>query len=256
MAISTNSVIHYTERIDNLKSILKCEGFRMKYCMEELEINLSIPISSAIPMISFCDIPLSEVKNHIDSYGSYGIGLSKSWAKNNGLNPVLYLEKDSKLSEHIKDQVERILEGLEKVKKGKKLNLADKQLQKDMITYVSYCKNYEGKLVRGKINTETYRFYDEKEWRYVGVLADIAPAPRIIYGDEYKNNKEKYNSAIEDRYINFSTKDISYLIVDSENEIPEILTLLNEIFEDKCTAKELKILSTKILTKNQIHNDF
>ena len=256
MAISTNSVIHYTEKIDNLKSILNCEGFRLKYCTEELEINLEVPISSAIPMISFCDIPLSEVKNHIDSYGSYGIGLSKNWAKKNGLNPVLYLEKDSKISEHIKNQVERILKGLEKVDKGKKLSQADIQLQDDLITYVSYCKNYEGKLIRGKVNSEAYRFYDEREWRYVGIAEHISPAPQIINGYTYREDKEKYNSAIKECYIKFSTMDISYIIIDSENEIPEILTLLNKVFEDKCTAKELKILSTKILTKNQIYNDF
>ena len=190
MAISTNSVIHYTERIDNLKSIINCEGFRLKYCLEELEINLDYPISSAIPMISFCDIPLSEIKNHIDSYGSYGIGLSKIWAKKNGLNPVLYLEKDSKISEHIKNQVERIMLSVEQVDEKKKLTRPELELQEDMITYVSYCKNYEGKLIRGKVNTENYRFYDEREWRYVGVNEQIAPAPRIINGTVYKKSKE------------------------------------------------------------------
>ena len=62
MAISTNSVIHYTGKIDSLKGILKCQGFRLKYCSEVLDILLNKSISSAVPIVSFCDIPLSEVR--------------------------------------------------------------------------------------------------------------------------------------------------------------------------------------------------
>lgn len=257
MSISTNSVIHYTERIEYLKGILKAEGFRLKYCLEELSIfSMDSPISYAIPIISFCDIPLSEVKNHIDSYGSYGIGLSKSWAKKTGLNPILYLETESKLSHFLKSQVDRIFENLDKSNKGKKLSKDSFALFGDVIRIMSYCKNYEGHLVRGKINSETYRFYDEREWRYVAQKEELNGVTAILHGSEYKIDKEKFNNKIKNCFVKFSFEDISYIIVDSENEIPEILTLLNDIYEDKCTSKELKILSTRIITKNQIYNDF
>lgn len=252
MAISTNSVIHYTERLENLKGIISNQGFRLKYCLEELVVSRSNSISSAVPMVSFCDIPLSEVKNHVDSYGSYGIGLSKAWAKKTGLNPVLYIETDSKLATLMDEQIERILKSVNKKKPTK----GDLNLQNDMITYISYCKNYEGILVRGKINSEAYRFYDEKEWRYVGSDGDLGSAPRILFGETYKTNKDKYNVKLENSFIKFLHEDISYIIVDSENEIPEILTTLNQSYEDCCTTKELKILSTRIITKNQIFNDF
>jgi hypothetical protein len=252
MSISTNSVIHYTERIENLKGILLHEGFRLKYCYEELLVCNENLLSSAIPMVSFCDIPLSEVKNHVDAYGSYGIGLNKSWARRTGLNPVFYLEMDSQLARLINEQVNRIMKNLDKKRPSKE----DMHLRRDLITYISYCKNYEGKLTRGKLNTETYRFYNEREWRYIGNSEDLSSAPRIIFGEDYKQNKEKYNSDLENCFVRFSHEDISYIIVDSENEIPEILSTLYEIYEDKCTTKELKILSTRIITQNQIYNDF
>ena len=249
MAISTNSVIHYTNNIDNLTGIIAKQGFRLKYCYEDLDIKLDIILDSALPMVSFCDIPLSEIKNHIDTYGSYGIGLSKIWAKKNGLNPVLYLEKQSNITRNLKAQLERIFE-------LRKNNKIDKILENEFVNILSYCKNYERKLVRGKFDSESYRFYDEREWRYIACEDDLNGESRIILGKIYSENKNKFNKKIENCYLKFNYNDISYIIVDSENEIPEILSLLTTTYEDKCTAKELKILSTKIITKDQIYNDF
>lgn len=93
MAISTNSIIHYTNSLDAIKGILK-EGFRIKYCSEKIELGNGSS-NAAHPMISFCDIPLSDSIQHFDAYGRYGIGLSKKWAIENGVNPVLYIDKKS-----------------------------------------------------------------------------------------------------------------------------------------------------------------
>lgn len=87
MAISTNSIIHYTSSYGALTSILK-EGFRLKYCLEVLDLGKT-KSRAAHPMLSFCDIPLSDSTQHFAVYGRYGIGLSKSWAISNGVNPVM-----------------------------------------------------------------------------------------------------------------------------------------------------------------------
>ncbi|WP_157486047.1 abortive infection system antitoxin AbiGi family protein [Flavobacterium soli] len=249
MAISTNSVIHYTNKVENLKGIITSQGFNLKYCSERIMIENGPNLSVAFPMVSFCDIPLSEVKNHIDSYGSYAIGLTKSWAKATGLNPVLYLEKESRLTKNIGEQYRRIIE-LRKAKSN------DINLQSEHIAILSHCKNYEGKLIHGKINSETYRFYDEREWRFVAGLKELEGAPLFIAGKNYKEDKETHNIKLVNCSIKFSFDDISYIIVEDENDIPEILTLLNTVYEDKCTTKQLKILSTRIITKSQIYNDF
>ncbi|WP_412464429.1 abortive infection system antitoxin AbiGi family protein [Flavobacterium mekongense] len=251
MSISSNSVIHYTNKLENLKGILMNEGFRLKYCLETLNINYKVELSTAVPMVSFCDIPLSEVKNHIDSYGSYAIGLYKNWAKQNGLNPVLYLEKNSYISTSIARLIDRLLE----LKSDPK---TDKILKVEILKLLLYCKNYEGYLKHGKIDDENYRFYNEREWRYVPkdeILIEKKAKP-LIWGDTFLKEKDKNNETLKDIYCSFSPQDISYIIVDDENDIPEILTTLNEVYEDKCTTKELKVLSTRIITKNQIYNDF
>jgi len=75
MPLSSNSIIHFTNSSDNLKGILQ-NNFKIKYCSELIEIVDSFHY--AAPMVSFCDIPLSEVKNHIGKYGTYGLVLQKN----------------------------------------------------------------------------------------------------------------------------------------------------------------------------------
>ena len=249
MAISTNSVIHYTDRIECLKGIISDGGFRIKYCLEEIDILSPNPLKAAFPMVSFCDIPLSEIKNHIDAYGSYGIGLTKNWAKQTGLNPVLYIERKSRLSSNLLKQLNRI-------HLSNKNGNPDNELAFEFFDQISYCKNYEGRLVRGKINSDSYRFYDEREWRFIAFRSDINNEDPVLKHEIYLKNKLVINEKLKDCFVKFSYNDISYIIVDHEDEIPEMLKILNDVFEDIATSKELKILSTKILTKNQIWNDF
>lgn len=99
MPISTSTVFHFTRSSENLISIL-AHTFRPHFCLEDL--NVVMPDSRheedlefAIPMVSFCDIPLSQVSPHLKHYGNYGIGLSKDWAISSGLAPVLYVVRGS-----------------------------------------------------------------------------------------------------------------------------------------------------------------
>ena len=85
----TDTLFHYTQKEDTLISILK-DGFKFSYSKEDIIHDVFL----AIPMISFCDIPLSISSEHSKKYGKYAIGLSK---KNlirdypEYLNPVNYI---------------------------------------------------------------------------------------------------------------------------------------------------------------------
>ncbi len=137
MAISTNSIIHYTSSFDVLTAILK-EGFRVKYCAEKLQLKSTSSLA-AHPMISFCDIPLSDSTQHFAAYGRYGIGLSKAWAVANGVNPVIYVDKNSLFACCVQELI------IERRKSDSNLT----QKQKDEILQIkSYAKNYSGTLER------------------------------------------------------------------------------------------------------------
>lgn len=249
MAISSNSVIHFTNKLENLDGILKKRGFKIKFCAENLKLN-SFTLPFAHPMVCFCDIPLSEVKNHVDSYGSYGIGLYKSWAKKSGLNPVLYIDEYSDTANLIKNAFERMLSSY------KNAEPLDENINDALFNLTQFCKNYDGQLKNGKINTDNYIFYNEREWRYVPNTQIISQEKRYVFLEDYNNDKNKHNQSLENLFLEFNIEDISYIIVNDADEIPDILNLINREYEDLYTAKQLKILGTKILTINQIFNDF
>lgn len=109
MSVSTNSVIHYTSKQSTLRNILTDREFNPSCCIEEIEID-SKSSRIAVPMVSFCDIPFSQASTHVKSYGSYAIGLSKKWADQKKLNPVLYIGKDTPVNSALSQILEIIKE--------------------------------------------------------------------------------------------------------------------------------------------------
>lgn len=245
MGLSSNSLIHLTNKKSALKGILT-DNFRVKYCAEEIEIRGAKTIRGAFPMVCFCDIPLSEIKNHIEKYGHYGIGLKKSWSEKKSLNPVLYIERNSTLGERVHHVISTLL-------KGKKISDTDETVTA-LADLARYMKNYEGDLTRkGKI-IKNYRFSDEREWRYV-----LPPSEgRIMYtmSDYNKPGKKAIiNDNIKDKRLTFELNDINYIIVKKEDEISEIIALLKKV-KGKYSLDEVDRLMTRIITTEQIIHDF
>lgn len=244
MAISTNSIIHYTESFDVLCKILD-EGFKIKYCLENLSlISKGKGSSAAHPMVSFCDIPLSETNKHFESYGCYGIGLYKEWALRNGLNPVLYIEKNSSIAISLSNMLQKVRDG----------SLAD--IEKDIYRLKAFTKNYSGELHTNNIDVLEYRFYNEKEWRFIPQRQEINGKTISVSGSKYKADKQLYNNKLSNIRLKFTPLDISYIIVKNTDEIPRLISYLKDKYYDKCTAKDLDILLTKICSVEQIQSDY
>jgi hypothetical protein len=246
MAISTNSIIHYTDSFEILTSILD-EGFRIKYCAEKLKLGPTGISNAAHPMLSFCDIPLSDSEQHFDAYGKYGIGLSKKWAINMGVNPVLYVDKNSLFAITLNEML--------KERRKSKTNLTSKQ-KAEILRIKSYAKNYSGLLKRKDVNDPNYRFYDEREWRLVPNKEDINNAKFSLSLKEYEKKKDSYNDIMKDCRFMFLAKDISYIIIRTTDEIPRMINFLRNKYATRCTAKDLDILFSKICSTEQIVEDY
>jgi Putative abortive phage resistance protein AbiGi, antitoxin len=240
MGLSTNSVFHFTKSVDAIKSIITSD-FRIKYCLETIEAK-DRTIQFAVPMASFCDIPLSQVSSHIDKYGGYGIGLKKSWAKRKGLNPVLYLEKNSSI--------------LNKVLIPEKFSEVENRAVQG---FLRFTKNYEGELTRnGELINKEYRFYDEREWRFCPNLEELYnQSEPIIHDIEYfQHEKEVLNSRLHDTRLSFTLRSISYIIVKEEEDILDLINHLAESWFSDKDREYIKILTSKIITSRQIKTDF
>lgn len=251
MGLSSNSIIHFTKSLSSLNGIL-AESFKIKYCRETIHTKKDY-YDLLIPMVSFCDIPFSQILNHKNNYGSYGIGLKKKWAEKNGLNPVLYVEQNSQLSNNFFEHLYLKI-GSENKTISKFTNE-----QKYIFDVFRYLKNYQGDLKRmGKKTIPDYRFSDEREWRYVLTLesehAMFGNMKKIEIG-KIPEYKEKYNRLISSERLLFEPDDISYIIIKSESERDKVIRNL-ETVKGKYPHDQVKRLTSRIISAEQIETDF
>jgi hypothetical protein len=246
MPLSSNTIIHFTQTSEALKGILQ-SNFKIKYCQEN--VNLQSELNYAAPMVSFCDIPLSQIKDHIGKYGAYGIGLTKEWAQKNKLNPVLYIQSDSFLSKSIDESYREIATG-ESVQFDKLTNG-----QKNWLNILRHVKNYEADLSRGGEVIKNYRFSDEREWRYTPSFEDCNEM--AIHTDSYKTEEQKQyiNKKIENLRLEFEPNDIKYIIIEREAEISEFVEVLRKSKGNKYSYNDVERLMTRIITSEQIRTD-
>jgi len=247
MAISSSSIIHFTKTKSALKGILT-DNFKVKYCLETIRAEAADTLY-AVPMVSFCDIPLSQVKEHIHKYGSYGIGLTKEWAKKQRLSPVQYVAAGSYHAASLKVVINSTTP--DDPTKWKDLT----KTQVSVIDLVRYIKNYEGDLVRGNKTIPNYRYYDEREWRYVPEFSE--DFPMLISGKGYQKptTKTAANKLISGLRLKFDPSDIKYIVVKSESEVHEFVDVIRRTKAKNFPLKEIEILTTRIMTKDQIESD-
>ncbi len=246
MSLSSNSIIHFTKTSEALKGILQ-ENFNIKYCLEIIKLNGQL--NYAAPMVSFCDIPLSQVKEHIGKYGAYGIGLTKEWAQRNLLNPVLYIQNNSYLANSINESYNEMFN-----KKKIDWNKIGAN-QKNWLNILRHVKNYEADLARGGEVIKNYRFSDEREWRYTPNYEDC---PQMaINPNTYKSefDKENTNQRLKKLKLNFEPNDIKYIIIERESEISEFVEILKKSKGNKYSYNDVERLMTRIITTEQIITD-
>lgn len=248
---SSNTLFHFTKDnpkhpgIKNIISILKT-GFEPRRCKEDYNFIFSEPqpkenLIRYIPMVCFCDIPLSRAKIHMENYSNYGIGLKKKWGIENRISPVLYIppiQKKTPLDDFHKSFFGRIAQIL---KMNKEL---DKYDNKNLFGILNMVKPCKGKLRK---NGKDICFYDEREWRFL---------PDVPFNDLYKNRRKYYKKENfkNEPNLEFKSSDIKYIIVSQKDEISRIRNEIKQI--DKYSPDEKESLCCKLISAKAIEEDF
>lgn len=305
--LSANTLFHFTSK-DALLGILKT-GFRPAYSDEFGHDVIGRSLSTiTIPMVCFCDLPLSRLDNHIKGfdwehngekqfskkYGNFGLGMSKEWGITKRLNPVLYATQESAVMEFIGTSYNTLL---------KLYKTYGNKWEKEENPFKGYFDNplTQAMSIGSPPTPETYStfralrtalsnvastfsqikpyrnlstgqiYYNEREWRYVvpyttnyrgnAPLFWKTPNGQLFPLVNPKHSNYEYNIEeikpilAQDYMLNFQSDDIKYIIVESKSDISDIINLLRSLPE-KYSNESINELTTKILTCEQIHNDF
>jgi len=248
--ISSNTYFHFT-KFENLIGILE-HNFYPRYCSECTYTSDGNTINFSFPIVCFCDIPLSQISNHIKHYGNYGIGLSKEWVLRNRLNPIIYLQKQSYLSKKLELVLNSNWESVNA--------LPIKQLLDDrdaLIYLLMHIKPYEGMQIRNG-NKESIRFYDEREWRYIPDISRLEDEELHLLTEKYSDEQiKRKNDLLKEYPLKFEPNDIKYIIIKSENERKDVIKKISEIKSSKSYSfEDIQLLTSKIITVEQINEDF
>jgi len=254
MPISSSTLFHFTASLDDIFSILSHE-FHPHFSLEDF--NVISPKSKrypglvfAVPMVSFCDIPLSQIHPHLTFYGKYGIGLRKEWATKHSIVPVLYTYRGSRLARYLYSLAVAIHRIPSKVPRAR-------SAQDYFYDLSCFVKPYEGAGYKKGRRIRKRRFYDEREWRYV---------PRLTkdyyrYGMPEESFRDSMERAAANAHlwrrsvISFTPKDIKYIIVSSESEILNAIHHV-ETVKMRFHHDEIRTLISRIISASQIAEDF
>ena len=247
MAVSANTLFHFTEK-DRLKEIL-LNGFFPKYSLEDLSNATpdGSPYSAAhTPMVCFCDLVFSQIKRHIDFYGNYGIGLRKDgWGRRKGISPIVYVPANSISAKLIESMATEISNKL-------KDDPNKESILKQLHDFYKYVKPYSGPALNKRTKKmEDKIFYEEREWRYVP-----KKFPMLSGVNSKKDDIEGANLSMKKSPLNFSARDIKYIIVKSEKEIPDLVEYIETKLVNRFpNEKERKLLVSKLISVDQIDDD-
>lgn len=246
---------HFTKQCDILFKILSSKCFKVSYA-EEIIIGSSASRKFGIPMVSFCDIRLSQMNEHVIKYGEYGVALNKGWAIKNGLNPVSYISAGCPMFNHLDSRMRQMRELIDNLKSEGSLDeFKDALLNyNDLINVMRYMKNYEGDLARkGWKVIKNYRYANEHEWRYVpDIKSGIIPIRKVSVNKNWKMDANRAMEGMSCSVLNFELSDISYIFI--KNKVMALK--MKEKLQKRFCFEDYVLLSSKILITAQVLEDF
>ena len=295
--INASSLCHFTRRFDVLQKIIK-NGIRFSFAFEKLSpatiASFEYPSNPqlvshiyenagvAIPMVSFCDIPITRATEHISKYGQYMIGLDKEFiidTYNKIINPVFYLHSinlykafddiASMYAEASNLQMQQIIDIGKETSSYK---------QKDIEEYVKCSSTIDRKINTRFLvglakpyysNDKKVYYYNEREWRafWPDGINDERNWKWGVTFEDYLSNRNAGNKELASDETNYITIPegflyfgITHIVVKNDNQIPRMIDFIINtptIFgQTNISQKERMILVSKITSLERISLDY
>lgn len=215
MNVSSSSLFRFTTKFEYLKDIVE-NGFPFRKCVEDMAIgsyqnDVFSQLGAVVDQlhswaVCFCDLPLSQSKEHRGQYGDYAIAMSKEWAMSQHITPIRYYHSQS--PDHTDSQTRLLIdmmvasernpngvigalmhfladngvsptkEELDALPESVQVLLASlNEFSRSCLEHYwktfQYTRIYEGRWVDRSNHLDTTRkFYDEREWRAVTANPD------------------------------------------------------------------------------------
>lgn len=275
-----NQIIHLTNSMDRLKSILK-NGFYTSYAKENFgDKNI------LIPMISFANILFRDIgEREVINYGNYGIVFDREHIiEKFNLNPVFYVKNGSELENIFVQnlQISIIPQILHKAKEfykqtkkekfsdyielnpiseeeKKLLDTLDSDVNDDFIHSVKiifekYFVNTMQQVlllkpykIEDKQN-ETKIAYNEREWRKsfldLNYISEIKPTGEK--NNEYEKWIKTPKPHFANKYIlNFKPSDVKFIYVENQKEVLEIEKFIRDNLKSEIEVYTLNYLKLR-----------
>lgn len=241
----SHTLFHFTDSLETLVKIIET-GFWPRYCAEDFRwYNEGLGYVS-YPIVSFCDIPLTRIGEHTSFYGRYGLGVSREWAINAGLNPVIYLSPKSELRKTIL----RLAQPEHFVTPPNRSIYTD-----NLFEVLALIKPLSGRMPRVDGTEFEKDFCLENEWRYTPKLPQ---GRKCIPIQKHRQEKDEYDRYTFDKcLLKFDLSDISYVILETEAEYDRLFDYLGHLEKSDDSKKStFESLRSRVISLEKIARDF
>ena len=221
--LSSSTLFHFTSSLDVIEKIL--DG-GIKYGMFAEKFPKG-KMAYFIRGISFCNIPLSMISEHVDWYGKYAIGIKRRKLREMGVSPVFYIHSGTKLFPSSKN--------------------VSTLINNPFLCYLKQYLGYQFHKTEQKYLKKS--FIDEKEWRIFAGTPSIEKYDSMEALEERRKLKDD-NTPTEEP-LKVSLDMIEYIILESAADFGDFDDYLKSRFPE-----DRERFLPKVLFYSQIKKDF
>ena len=161
----------------------------------------------------------------MEFYGQYGIALKKNACIKKDVQPVSYVNRNSRLCKDLSEAFNRLYSENDEIG-GKCFFLPDV-----LMSHLLYTKPIDGYMKDGVGNVVYRLFQDECEWRYIpSYLGGLS----LVLPQKYNNEKgiKYYSDTLdqnEESLFQFELEDLEYIIVPDETQAQKLMDYIAQM---------------------------